>query len=81
VVGRITRGGVVAVFLRWASRLRFPYLLLLVSVLFVGDLIVPDVIPFADEIILGLVTALLASLRKKPEEVRNERDDNPVLPR
>jgi len=67
-------------FLRWASRLRFPYLLLLVSVLFIGDLVVPDVIPFADEIILGLVTALLASLRKKPEPAVPEPIEKSVQP-
>jgi len=79
-MGKVIRGGVVGMFLRWASRLRFPYLLLLVSVLFIGDLVVPDVIPFADEIILGLVTALLASLRKKPEPVLPEPVEKSVQP-
>jgi len=51
--------------LRFASRLRFPQLFALVAVLFVADLLIPDVIPFADEIILGLLTMLLGSLRKR----------------
>jgi len=49
----------------WAGRLRFPWLFALTAVVFVVDLIVPDVIPFADEILLGLVTVLLGSWRKR----------------
>ena len=44
----------------YAARLRFPKLLGLTLTLFVIDLLVPDFIPFADEILLGLVTALLS---------------------
>jgi hypothetical protein len=33
--------------------------------LFVVDLAVPDLIPFTDEVLLGLGTALLASWRKR----------------
>jgi hypothetical protein len=45
-------------------------LLLLSALVFGADLIFPDVVPFADEILLGLGTVLLGSLRKrrvKPE--------------
>ena len=69
MVDKVARGGIAGVFLRWASSLRFPYLLLLLLVLFIADLLVPDVIPFVDEIIMGLLTALLASLKKKPQKV------------
>ena len=68
VISKIARGGLVGAFLRWASSLRFPYLLVLTGVLFVLNLFIPDVVPFVDEIIMGLVAVLLASLRKKPEE-------------
>jgi hypothetical protein len=50
---------------QYASRLRFPKLLALAAVVFVVDLILPDVIPFADEILLGLITLLLGMLRKR----------------
>ena len=43
------------------------------TVLFVLNLFIPDVVPFADEIIMGLVAALLASLRKKPGEENSSR--------
>lgn len=66
--GKLARGGVIGVVVKWASRLRFPYLVLVTGVLFVLNLFIPDVIPFADEIIMGLVTAFFASLKKKPQE-------------
>ncbi|MEJ2514698.1 MAG: hypothetical protein P8080_07055 [Gammaproteobacteria bacterium] len=64
-IGTMARGGIAGVVLRWASRLRFPYLFAITGVLFVVNLFVPDVVPFADEIIMGLVALLLGSLKKK----------------
>jgi len=46
------------------SRLKFPQLLVLTAGLFVLDLFIPDLIPFADEILLGLATALFALWRE-----------------
>jgi hypothetical protein len=54
--------GVVA---RFAAGLRFPTLFAVTAAIFLVDLLVPDVIPFVDEILLGLGTLLLGSLRKK----------------
>jgi hypothetical protein len=51
--------------IRYASRLRFPKLLALTVALFLADLIIPDLIPFVDEILLGLVATMLATLRDK----------------
>ncbi len=42
------------------SQLRFPYLFVLTAGVFFLDLLVPDLVPFADEILLGLGTLLLA---------------------
>ena len=54
-----------------AGRLRFPRLFLLTSVLFVVDLLVPDMIPLADEILLGLTAALLSQIRRpRPPQLR-----------
>ena len=47
-----------------AGRLRFPYLFLLTATLFVLDVLIPDFVPFADEILLGLMTLLFGSWRK-----------------
>ena len=53
--------------MRWLSRLSFPRLFMLAAGLFVVDLVVPDMIPLADELLLGLGTLLLANWkRRKP---------------
>ena len=49
----------------YLSGLRFPVLLLIVGTLFLLNLVIPDPIPFVDEILLGLLTALFASWRKR----------------
>ncbi len=50
---------------RWLARRRFPSLLLIVAALLGLDLLVPDPVPFADEIILMALTAMLAGWRKR----------------
>lgn len=50
---------------RFAARLRFPALFALVAGLFVIDVLVPDVVPFFDELMLALGTLLLGSLKKR----------------
>ncbi|WP_166206933.1 DUF6116 family protein [Cognatiluteimonas telluris] len=56
--------------LRWFGRLGFPRLFLVTAALFVVDLVIPDVIPFADELLLGLGTLLLANWKSR-DGVRN----------
>lgn len=63
----------IALVLAFARRLRFPQLFVLVGALFVADLIVPDAIPFIDEILLGLATLLFGSW-KQSREALHERD-------
>ncbi len=53
---------------RFAEKLRFPQLFVLTAGLFLLDLIVPDLIPFADEVLLGLLTVLFASWRRRRTE-------------
>jgi hypothetical protein len=59
------RSALVGWFIARLARLRFPVLFLIAAALFVLDLVVPDFIPFADEVLLGLATALLASWRTR----------------
>lgn len=54
-------GPVVAYF----AKLRFPVLFGVTAVLFVLDFFTPDLIPFVDEILLGLATALFARWKKR----------------
>jgi hypothetical protein len=58
--------GIKAKLLAYIDSLRFPWLLLLTVVLFVVNLLVPDALPFVDEILLALVAALLGRLKRKP---------------
>jgi hypothetical protein len=52
---------------RFAAGLRFPTLFGLVATLFAIDLVVPDLVPFMDEILLALATLLLGALRRRRE--------------
>ena len=63
---------VLAPLLRWLARLSYPRLFLVAAGLFVADVIVPDFIPFADELLLGLGALLLANWkqRKAPTDAR-----------
>ena len=49
----------------FASRLRFPKLFGITLAIFVVDVLIPDLIPFVDEILLALVTALLGSWKRR----------------
>ena len=51
----------VTVFLAWARKLRFRQLFFLTGALFIADLFIPDFLPFADEILLGLATLVFAN--------------------
>ncbi len=54
----------ISALLGFASRLRFRQLFFITGGLFLLDVLLPDFIPFADELILGLLTLLFASWKK-----------------
>jgi hypothetical protein len=60
---RMPRSALVGWFVARLARLRFPVLFVIAAGLFLLDLVVPDLIPFIDEVLLGLAAALLASWR------------------
>lgn len=64
---------------RLVANLRFPQLFLLVGALFLLDLFIPDLIPFVDEILLGLLTVLLGSL-ERPARTEPPREVKDVTP-
>jgi hypothetical protein len=59
------RNPVTSVLLRVAAGLRFPTLFWITAGLFLLDLVIPDLVPFADELLLGLLTVLFASLKRR----------------
>ena len=55
--------------LAYANRLKYKHLFFIIAGLFLLDLVIPDMIPMVDEIILGLLAILLANLKQdKPQE-------------
>jgi hypothetical protein len=67
---------------RFASRLRFPHLFWLTAGLFLLDVLVPDLIPFADEVLLALLSLLFGTWRRRvePEPEREIKDVTPRPP-
>ena len=49
---------------RFVEKLSYPKLFLVTATVFVVDLFVPDMVPFADELLLGLATLLLSRKRR-----------------
>ena len=52
-----------------AGKLRFPTLFAITAVLFTVSMLLPDPIPFLDEILFGLGTLLLASWKKRKQPI------------
>lgn len=50
----------------YLEALKFPWLLLAIIVLLVANIFIPDALPFIDEVLLALVAALLARIKRKP---------------
>jgi hypothetical protein len=49
---------------RYASGLRFPYLVAIAGSLFLINVVVPDLVPYVDEILLALVTIMLSRIKR-----------------
>ena len=65
----------IQMFLKNANQLRFRNLFFMVISLFFIDLLLPDFIPFIDEIILGLLAIILANMKKE----RNQGEEGKVI--
>jgi Family of unknown function (DUF6116) len=69
---------------RFIGRLRFPQLFVLAAILLGIDLAVPDIVPFLDEALLALLTAMLAMLRRRnpqPDPGPSKQIEKNVTPR
>jgi len=58
----------IGLFMAYANQLKFKNLFLLILSLFVIDLLVPDMIPMIDEIVLGLLAIVLANWKKEKKK-------------
>lgn len=54
------------------SRLKFPMLFKLTAALFLLDVVIPDMIPFADELLLAMGTLVLGSWKRRREALPTE---------
>jgi hypothetical protein len=70
--------------LRYFARLRFPWLFAVAALVFGIDLVFPDMLPFVDELMLGLATLLMGAWRKRKDDraasLPLETTANPALP-
>ncbi|MNN35096.1 hypothetical protein D3C81_1489340 [compost metagenome] len=64
-------------FLNWARKLRYPTLFKITAALFAISMLLPDPLPFLDEILFGLSTVLLANWKRRKDPA----DEPPALPR
>jgi len=66
-------------FLNYARKLKHPQLFKWISALFLIDLLVPDLVPFVDEILLGLATLFLASWKKSRRSQESDERQEKVV--
>lgn len=60
-----------------AGRLRFPNLFFLTAALFVLDVLIPDFIPFVDEILLALFTVMFGMWKSQTDAKPPTKDVTP----
>ena len=63
-----SRNLLLRVFMAWVGGLRHPQLFLLFAALFGIDFLLPDAIPFLDEMMLLVGTVLLGTMRRRRDE-------------
>lgn len=57
---------ILAPLLVWLGRLSYPKLFVLAAVLFAISVVVPDPLPFVDELLLGMGALLISRRKRKP---------------
>ena len=58
---------ILAPLLGWLGRLSHPKLFVVAAVLFAATLVVPDPLPFVDELLLGIGALLVSRRKRRPE--------------
>lgn len=66
---------------RFLGRLRFPQLFVVLAGLLLLDLVVPDPIPFLDEVILAIFTLLVGLWRERGDDPYVRPPEKNVTPR
>ena len=63
--------------LNWARKLRFPILFKITAGLFALSVLLPDPIPFLDELLLGMTTIVLANWKHRKDPAVIDSQDPP----
>ncbi|MBK7042462.1 MAG: hypothetical protein IPH50_01320 [Rhodanobacteraceae bacterium] len=66
--------------LTFLAQLRFHNLFLITATIFVTDLLIPDLIPFVDEILLGAMTLLFSAWKRRREPITSAPPPLPHAP-
>ena len=74
----LSKTPLIAAILQFAGGLRFRQLFFITAALFLVNLVIPDPIPFFDELILGLLALLFASWKKSGSQQKPS-DDPSVI--
>lgn len=74
----LSKTPLIAAILRFAGGLRFRQLFLITAALFLLNLIIPDPIPFLDEVILGMLALLFASWKRNDVQKRPPADPSVI---
>ncbi|MBP6078688.1 MAG: hypothetical protein KA505_07770 [Xanthomonadales bacterium] len=69
-----------AFILSFLAQLRFRTLFLVTATIFVTDLLIPDLIPFVDELLLGAMTLLFSAWKRRREPIANAPPPLPHAP-
>lgn len=64
------RNPLLAPLMRWLGRLSHPRLFMVAAGLFALTVVVPDPIPFVDEVLFGIATLLIAGRKRPPAAPR-----------
>lgn len=65
-------------FMRWAQNLRHPTLFKITAALFFFDMLIPDFVPFVDEILLGLATMVFANWKTRAFQTGGGKGENVI---
>ena len=75
----LPQNAILTLFSGYLGRLRFPVLFGLMGALFLIDLLVPDLVPFLDEVMLGLATLLFGSWKRDRASKGKTETTGPVI--
>ena len=74
----LSKTPLIAAILQFAGGLKFRQLFLITAALFLLNLVIPDPIPFFDELILGLLALLFASWKRNDVQKRPPADPSVI---